>query len=222
MVFLLIIILTDNVSSLRINELESNPEGEDSGNEWVELYSEEEVSLDGYILDHDGRGAQINLSGTFSGFFVFTFQNQWLRNTNETVYLKNMEQIIQTVGPFSDNKVEKTYNFCDDQWKFDIETKNNQNSCDNPVSNPVINNNQNQVEVQEESEEANSNVSDRVIPSTILNYEEDDSQKIEKISLKKKGEFQEVTRTYKTRMNVIYFFIGFCVLLVILISLRKL
>ncbi len=222
MVFLLIIILTNNVSSLRINELESNPEGEDSGNEWVELYSEEEVSLDGYILDHEGRGAQINLSGTFSGFFVFTFQNQWLRNTNETVYLKNGEQIIQTIGPFSDNKVQKTYNFCEGEWEFDIETKNDLNSCGDPVSNPALNNNQNQVEVQEENEETNSNVSDGVIPSTILNYEKEESQKIEKISLKKKGEFQEVTRTYKTRMNVIYFFMGFCVLLVVLISLKKL
>lgn len=223
MVFLLTISLTDNVSSLRVNELESNPEGEDSGFEWIELYSDEEVSLDGYILDHEGRGASINLTGTFSGFFVLTFQTQWLRNTNETVYLKNGEQIIQTIGPFSDNKIEKTYNFCNDEWKFDTGTKNEQNSCSNSGSSVQTNtnNNQNEIEVQEKNKDE-SVVKDTKISPIPLVTEKEEEKKIEKISLGKKSEIQEVTRTYKTRIGVIYFFIGFCVFLVILIALRKL
>ncbi|MBM3231993.1 lamin tail domain-containing protein [Candidatus Pacearchaeota archaeon] len=222
LVFLFTIILTDNVSSLRINEIESNPEGEDSGFEWIEFYSETEVSLEGYILDHEGRGDSINLSGSFLGFFVLTFQTQWLRNTNETVYLKYGEQIIQTIGPFSDNKVEKTYNFCNDQWKFDIETKNEQNSCDgSPSSTQSSTNNNNQIEVQDESDKEDV-FNNTIISSDKIVYEKEVKNKIEKISLSKKGETQEITKTYKTRIGVIYFFIGFCVFLVILIALRKL
>jgi hypothetical protein len=53
--------------------------------------------------------------------------------------------------------------------------------------------------------------------------EEISPQKTEKISLGKKQEIkEEVTKTYKTRQGVIYFFLGFCILLVVLIALKRL
>ncbi len=235
--FLLTIILTDNAFALRLNEIESNPEGEDSGFEWVELYSAESVNLDGYVLDHDGRGGAVNLSGSFSGYFVFTFQNQWLRNTNETVYLKLNGNVIDTAGPFSDNKKEKTYVFCSGAWAFDLDTMNAENDCSGGTSantnnnqnqqNSNSNNNQNNVEEQNEtqSEDENTIVSENNIVNPTNLVRDIQDQKPKKIVLNTRDPQDpkyEVTRTYKTRIGVIYFFIGFSVLLVVLIALRKL
>lgn len=223
MVFLLTIILTDKVSAIRINELEANPEGEDPGFEWIELYSEENINLEGYFLDHEGTGAPINLTSRFSGFFVINLEKRWLRNNNETVYLKLNNDIIQTVGPFSDNKVNKTYSFCDGEWKFISSSKNAANSC--TIQTPTnTNNNQNVeeeeiVEIEEDTENENTEITNNSFVAQSAQLVE---TKNSKISLIKEDKNYEVTRTYKTRVGVIYFFIGFCVLITILIALRKL
>ncbi len=227
MVFLFIITLTDNVIALRLNEIEANPEGDDSGFEWVELYSLDAVSIDGYILDHEGRGAPLNLSGSFQGFFIINLQTQWLRNLNETVYLKFNEEVIDSVGSFNDNKVEKTYGLCDGEWKFTSSTKNEENYCDSGNTQTTTNNSQNQQNSnsEDEQEETNESLDNKVIDVVNLTKKlsEDIPDKKSKISLNENNELKsEITKTYKTRINVIYFFIGFCVLLVVLIAFKKL
>lgn len=215
---LFIIILTDNSSALRINELESNPEGEDSGFEWVELYSEDNVNLEGYVLDHDGRGALINLSGSFQGFFVITLQTQWLRNSNETVYLKLNNGVVDRVGPFSDNKEDKTYGLCDDGWKFMSPSKNGENDCGQTNNNETSN---------EKRRENNTEEKKSKINNTVALKDETASESVPKQNKKivlgeQPNTVGEITKTYNVRVSVIYFFMGFCVLLVILIALRKL
>lgn len=218
-------ILTVNVSALRINEIEANPDGEDSGFEWVELYSENSVNLEGYTLDHEGRGAQINLSGNFQGFFIISLQTQWLRNTNETVYLKLNNQIVETIGPFNDNKVDKTYSLCDSEWEFMSSTKNGENLCGTPQTQTSTNDNLDMEKgehiVVEEKTKNNEIVKNN--NSTTKEFVELTETKTSKISLNQENNEQkyEITRTYKARNAVIYFFIGFCVLLVILIALKK-
>ena len=45
-ILLMVLLILPMVSSyILINEVEANPEGTDSGNEWVELYSENEIIL---------------------------------------------------------------------------------------------------------------------------------------------------------------------------------
>jgi len=44
------VISSELASAIVINEVEQNPAGEDRNNEWVELYSAEEINLDGYFL----------------------------------------------------------------------------------------------------------------------------------------------------------------------------
>lgn len=220
MVFLLTIILMDNSSALRLNEIEANPEGTDSGNEWIELYSQESVSLDGHFLEN-GDGGIYNLSGSFSGYFVVTFPGQWIDNTNETIYLKSSGNIIDEIDQFADNKVEKTYSFCDDEWEFISETKNGENSCANNEEPQTNNNESGQTEIEEPAVAENKTKINKIaiVPSTEKIIQQT------KISLNKNNNNKptaEITKTYKTRMNVIYFFMGFCVLLVVLISLRKL
>ena len=43
----MILMATNLASGLRINEVELNPSGTDAGHEWVELYSEDSVDLQG-------------------------------------------------------------------------------------------------------------------------------------------------------------------------------
>src|SRR3989344_4567102 len=221
-----IFILMGNTSALRINELESNPEGEDAGFEWIELYSENTVSLEGYILDHEGRGSPLNLSGSFQGYIVINLQSQWLRNSNETVYLKLNNEIVDAVGPFSDNKKEKTYSFCDGKWIFTDSTQNAENHCG---SNSETKKDDSNEKEDDEKPDVTNSKNDKIKNINLLNlsYENTSSgNPIKKIVLGENFDNEikngEITRTYKTRISIIYFFIGFCVLLVILIALRKL
>jgi len=218
-VFLFIMILTSNVYALRLNEIESNPEGKDQGAEWVELYSEDHVSLDGYYLEN-GDGGKFNLSGSFSGFFIVTFPGLWLDNSNETIYLKKDGEIIDETSSFSDNKVEKTYGFCKDSWEFIESTKNEENPCGGQEENkeneeiPKSINNEDknsELKINEEITENLQNISYN--PPKKISLGSNIDQEIEDF---------EVTKTYKTRLGVIYFFVGFSILLVVLIALKKL
>ena len=46
------LLLISCVSAIRINEVELNPEGTDAGNEWIELFSSEEIDLTGWTLKY--------------------------------------------------------------------------------------------------------------------------------------------------------------------------
>ena len=217
-----IIILTYNSWALRINEIESNPEDEDAGFEWVELYSEYTVSLEGYSLDHVSRGGPINLSGSFQGFFVITFKTQWLRNSNETVFLKKDGNIVDTVGPFNDNKQDKTYSYCSSEWIFTSSTNNEENSCSG--SEKELNKSQEKSSNEKEEEIIKTKQNNETKNSIVNLAEENVAQNPKKIVLNSNSEENagEITTTYKTRVFVIYFFMALCVFLVILIAMRKL
>jgi len=241
-VCLFITILTADAYALRLNEIEANPEGEDSGFEWVELYSAESVNLDDYYLDHNSSGGPVNLSGSFSGYFVITFPTQWLRNSNEVVYLKRNSEIVDSAGPFTDNKKEKTYSFCNN-WVFIVDSRNAENACSGSSSSgsssgsgqtPTQNQSQQNSNTAEQEEEIprttieQNNELENNNQNNIVNLADDvPIQKPKKIVLNgktvdKDNSNVEVTKTYKTRVGVIYFFMALCVLLVILIALRKL
>jgi hypothetical protein len=68
-----------------VNEFESNPAGEDSGAEWVELYNplDRPKSVDGWMLTTaHGRTSAMTLSGTIpaNGVEVFTFEQASIDN----------------------------------------------------------------------------------------------------------------------------------------------
>ena len=224
LVFLFIIILTShNVSGLNINELESNPPGKDSGNEWVELYSDVESSLEGYSLEN-GDGGIFNLSGSINGYLVIVFSGLWLDNSNETVFLKLNGQIVDEVPVFADSKNnDMTFSLCEDEWVIKESTKGEENNCDNTAEEQTI---------QEEADEEINN-SDEILNSenNLINNSVNlvklvEQKKSVKITLgnpsSAKEKDGEITKTYKTRIGIIYFFIGICVLLVVLMALRKL
>ena len=62
------------VSAIKINEVELNPEGSDSGSEWVEIYSEETINLESYTLTNNDGGIY-ELSGDYSDYFIIELNN---------------------------------------------------------------------------------------------------------------------------------------------------
>lgn len=220
----------ERVSALKITEAESNPLGKDSGNEWVELYSDSDLSLDNYFLEN-GDGDLFNLSGSINGYLVITFSGLWLDNLNETIFLKFNGDVIDEVPVFADSKNnDLTFSLCNNEWDMATSTKGEDNSCGQSAPEEVIDN-----VVEDESsdslieEDNNNTVNSSVNSLDNLVASKDNlvETKNEKIVLSNPSKSNsdsgvEITKSYKTRIGVIYFFIGLCVLIVILIALRKL
>ncbi len=228
-------ILIPEVSGLRINEFESNPNGTDTGAEWVELYSEESVNLEGYTLEN-GDGGVYNLSGIFTGYLTIIFPGAWLDNSNETVFIKQGATIVDQAGPFNDAKNNgKTWSFCD-EWKFVDGTRNSANNCDGsqqPAQNTQNNSggssnsglaylSNDDTDTENDSPSTSDAPVANTAPAQNVGNDIVKPKKITLNALSSDDEKTIVTKTYKTRMGVIYSFIGFCVLLVVLIALRKL
>ena len=116
-----------------INEADLNPSGNDNSNttiEWVELYSEEQFNLDGYYLE-TLSGKIRNLSGSFSGYFVFE-SSRWLRNTNEKVMLKDSSGEVLSETEIIEEETGndfKGWSKCGSDWIFVELSYGNENLC---------------------------------------------------------------------------------------------
>lgn len=142
-VFIVVLACISNVYAIRINEVESNPTATDAGNEWVELYSSQEFSLEGYkLVNKDGQ--EINLSESFQGYFIYIFEKQWLDNVDEKVSLYKGGELIDETEIFSDStNDDKTWQYCN-SWTFIKETREKENLCSNTNNNENANNETNQ------------------------------------------------------------------------------
>lgn len=124
-IFILILSL-QHLPAIIISEVELNPKGTDSGNEWIELYSEVQTNLDDYILINNDKN-NLSLQGSFTGSYVYTFNSQWLDNTNESVFLYKNNELIDSTPILQDSKNnDLTWQFCDG-WEFKISTKEDNN-----------------------------------------------------------------------------------------------
>ncbi len=222
------------VFSLSITEVELNPPGLDSGNEWVELYSEEEVNLGNYFLENNDQDI-INLTGSFRGYYIINFEKQWLDNSDERVFLKSGEITIDT-SIFKDSQDNsKTWNLCSGEWTFLDSTKNEENSCSEipENSNPVDGETDEEVtiagealsELENETRKINFdmfNENDELIgqanmqPTKIILHSE--TEKSEDFS--KSSEIFE-TKDEKIRKAMLYSFMFLCIVLIILLVLSK-
>jgi hypothetical protein len=141
-ILLVLIILSSSlislVSSVRINEVEANPNGTDSGNEWVELYSDIEIDLTNWTL-RDLDNHTIELDQTFSGYLVINLEGTWLRNTNESVFLYNGTTPVDITGIINDDQDEQSWNYCDSSWEFRNPTQGTENNCTTSQQSPTEN-----------------------------------------------------------------------------------
>ena len=202
---ILFFIIISNISAIRINEIESNPSGPDSGNEWVEFYEKGEINLGDYkLMNNDGD--ELWLSGSFSKYYVYTFNKQWLDNTDEKLFLYKGENLIDETNLFGDAKNNgKTWNYCDGDWEFVESTENEKNDCKEKEENKKD-------ETLNEVETIDNKIKEKVIEQTtpeiiILNSKDIKSEE-NKENLRKSD--------YAT-----YGFIGFCILLIALFIYRR-
>ena len=140
-------------AEIRINEVELNPK--DSCNdctEWIELYSDSEIDLSGWIIkDASNKSSILNFS--FSGYYIVENMSITLNNANEKLYLYNGNQLIsQTIllsDSYNDNR---SWQYCDGEWKFAEMTRGYETNC-STIQNSTNNTNTDQNNTNNENEE---------------------------------------------------------------------
>jgi beta-lactamase superfamily II metal-dependent hydrolase len=122
-----------------INEVELNPSGQDSGNEWVELYNPTEQTIDiseWSLATTSGEVENYIIpQGTTIGpnnHLIIMFTAQFLDNSNESVVLKdNLGNKIDQTLPFDDgddsNNTWQRRQDAADEWVFKPATKEETN-----------------------------------------------------------------------------------------------
>jgi len=134
-------------ASVRINEVELNPY--DTCNdctEWLELYSNEEVNLNGWKVI-DASNKIFNLTGNINGYKVFENITLSLNNGDEKLSLYNQNELIQESPLISDSdNNNKSWQYCNGNWNFTYSTRGFENACSsqNNTPNPQQNNTNNQ------------------------------------------------------------------------------
>jgi hypothetical protein len=129
-VLIIFVLFIFSANALQITEVESNPAGDDSGNEWMEIYSLNEINLGEYTFVNNDNGT-IVINESVEGYFVYTFPKQWLDNHDEKISIYKGSELIFETPTFDDSKNdENTYSYCVDSWKFQPETPGEEN-CEN-------------------------------------------------------------------------------------------
>ena len=223
-----IILVVPNISAIEFSEIESNPPGSDSGNEWIEFFSDEEVNLEGYNI-RNADGDKINLSGNFMGFFVYTFEKQWLDNTNEKIYLYKDGELIDETHLFKDTaNDDRSWQYCN-KWEFKDSTKGEDDGCKGSIEEEPVEDSQE--EIVEEQEEKNTRnearektMNENAEPKPVLISNTEVSQKpkdLEVIKLNAQTIKSQNNNEDRKNSNIMYFFVAFAILLGILIILMK-
>ncbi|MFZ5982408.1 MAG: lamin tail domain-containing protein [Patescibacteria group bacterium] len=112
---------------LRLNEILPNPSGDESAEEYIELYnySDEEVDLEGWKLkDSSKTGEYIFSSGISLGSreYLAIYREDFafaLNNSNESVYFLDPDGEIASEVSFSGSaKEDVSYNFLEEKWRW--------------------------------------------------------------------------------------------------------
>jgi len=215
----LVIVLTSLISGIRINEIEMNPPGTDAGNEWVELYNQEEINLEGYkLINNDG--GEITLSGNFSGYYVYVFTKQWLDNSDEKIFLYKNSELIDETDLFVDGGDNiKTWQLCG-SWEFLEATKGEKNKCETKEE-PLPEEPEEQ-QLPEEPEEEVVEINEEVIKDYVDTRSKEIPLTAEVISLTPKDiKSEDNTESLDKADYAKYGFIGFCILIGVLLVLKN-
>ena len=223
----LVLFLCFSVSAIQITEVEINPPGSDSGQEWIELYLNEETNLSEYSLVNNDGGT-INLSGTYSGYYVFEFSSQWLDNSDEKVFLYKDTELIDETDLLEDSdNDDKTWQVCNGEWIFKESTKEQENICsssDPPTnqtnsttntstSTPPPSQDQDQDEPEEDIEAEDLPINFPAPPQAI--------EEIETIHLNSNAPEIKDPKTLNNKNYSSYYLISFCFLLIFLYLLSQ-
>jgi len=141
------------LSYILINEVESNPNGTDSGNEWIEIYNPtlNNIDLTNWFIQRVDNGATVNLTSIIIGpgsYYQFNTSGITLVNANLTLILyDNMSNIIDFTpvlgdAPNNDNCWARVPNGVDTNtsadWLFQLCTPGATNDILPDVNPPVV------------------------------------------------------------------------------------
>ncbi len=136
---LFIFLVVPFVSAIRINEVEMNPPEGKYGNEWIELYNDEDndVNVSGWEV-YDGLVSPRNIS-TFQEntimiskeYYIIEISSPKLNNGGDFVTLYNSlgEKIDETKTLKDSLQDDKTHQLCE-TWEFIESTKGEENNCE--------------------------------------------------------------------------------------------
>jgi hypothetical protein len=207
LLILCLILFIGSIQAIKINEVELNPSGEDSGNEWVEFYHPGDFNLEGCkLVNNDGD--ELILSGSFSKYYIYTFEKQWLDNSDEKVFLYKKSELVDETDLFEDNKNnDLTWQLCDGDWKFAESTKGKKNDCK-----------------EKDEEKENENVEEKETEEVETIFEDIENKIIESetIKLNTKDIKSKVDKKNLDKSDYAkYGFVIFCVLLGFLFMFKK-
>lgn len=222
-------------SAISINEIELNPSGADSGNEWIELYSDSAFSLNDYYLENED-GNIYNLSGEISNYLIISFNKQWLDNSKAIIYLKKDNITITQTAEISDLKDNNlTINKCGNSYILLESSKGEKNKC--PTTQQTIQQNDTNTQISNSSISRNQQTSATndnkqtdnppiLNNNQITNIQSTISSQVvqeDKIYLNNKQTTKTlISKDAKTRLYLTYFFTVLCAITIVLIYLRKL
>lgn len=229
-----IILVTSQATGFWISEVELNPSGADSGNEWVEIYSKDEVDLEFFILENND-GDVLDIKGIFQGYFIIELEGQWLDNTDEKVFLKLEDHIISETDILEDAaNNDKAWSLCDDEWIFVEASKGKETDSDCEVEEEEEDRDDKKDERDEDdrnvggdfSEDEDNHVEIEFGESVTQNFVELSENVEDKIVLNSpSGKIEKeifVSGEGKVRAVLIWSFVFFLVVLIVLLALRKL
>lgn len=131
-----------------INEVELNPPGNDTGNEWVELYNPTPTMIDltGWTLQTThGRTVTVAIpQGSQiapNGYYIVTNAAQWLDNQNESIILRDKGGQQQDLTPIlsdtaNNDHTWQRYPDGSDNWVFAPSTRGAINVAEMPT--PIL------------------------------------------------------------------------------------
>ena len=211
-------------ASVRINEIELNPAGEDNGNEWVELYSDEQIEINGWkIRSSNGRNMSFNAS--FSGYYILTCSRNLLTNANNSITLfDEHNKEIDSAGAFSDNaNNDKTWQYCNGEWQFIESTKGEDNACEEKI------NSKTELETNEQVEQVSENEEATIVETNYNNFNEETNETINeqnKVIILKNRVREDNSIIYKSKKEYIreyapYAFALFCIFIIAILLIEK-
>jgi hypothetical protein len=227
------------VSAIEITEVELNPNGSDSGNEWIEIFSDNSESVKNLeIMNNDNESIFLNIS--FEGFYKIIFTSQFLDNPDEKISILLNSTIIDETEIFEDSENDDlTWQLCDGGWIFTNSTPSSENDCpsepeesedeqEEPEENETEDTGDSEEE-NEDGEESVTSVSDNGVESNNISSGDSAPTKITSEiiylnSQKEEGESSNVffSKDENLRLGIIYAFTTFCVLVIIFLAFRKL
>ncbi len=165
---IIILILLSTISSIQITEVEINPSDGKNGNEWIELYNENENSIDisGWMI-YDGltketKRLTIPDSTSIDGkdYYIIKFSNAILNNGGDYVILYNADgnEIDRTETLKEKSSGEETWQLCDGEWTFKTQTKNSKNCIEE-------NDNKENEKENEEEQGGNEEIKEEIKPN---------------------------------------------------------